>query len=122
MGTVAQHAIRSIALALLLVVPGFTQSNSASTANSKKQKKTPGAAHEIGNGAGNIAGGAAKGAGSLAKGTGKGAVDLVTLHPIDAGTSVAKGAVGAGKNVSVGTVKGTGKVAKGIGKAVKHLF
>jgi len=88
----------------------------------KKAKKNPGAAREIGNGAGNIGAGAGKGAGSLAKGTAKGAADLVTLHPIDAGTSVGKGAVGAGKDVGVGTAKGTGKIAKGIGKAFKHLF
>jgi hypothetical protein len=66
--------------------------------------------------------GAAKGAGDVAKGTDKGAVDLVTLHPVDAGVSVGKGTASAGKDVTVGTVKGTGKMAKGVGRAFRHLF
>jgi hypothetical protein len=82
----------------------------------------PGPAKEIGGGAGDIGKGAAKGAGNLAKGTGKGALDLVTLHPINAATSAGKGAAVAGKDVTVGTVKGTGKIGKGIGKAFKKLF
>jgi hypothetical protein len=49
-------------------------------------------------------------------------VDLVTLHPINAATSVGKGAAVGGKDVAVGTVKGTGKIGKGIGKAFKKLF
>jgi hypothetical protein len=81
-----------------------------------------GPAKEIGSGAGDIGKGAAKGAGNVAKGTGKGALDLVTLHPIDAAASVGKGAGVGGKDVAVGTVKGTGKIGKGIGKAVKKLF
>ncbi|MBV9780578.1 MAG: hypothetical protein JOY62_11465 [Acidobacteriaceae bacterium] len=88
----------------------------------KKPKKDRGAASEMGHGAGDMAGGAAKGAGSLAKGTAKGAGDLATLHPIDAATDVGKGAAGAGKNAGVGAAKGTGKIAKGIGKAFKHLL
>ncbi len=58
----------------------------------------------------------------MAKGTGKGALDLVTLHPIDAATSVGKGAGTAGKDVGVGAAKGTGKIGIGIGKAIKKLF
>jgi len=46
----------------------------------------------------------------------------VTLHPIDAGTLVVKGAGSAGKDVTVGAVKGTGKVTRGIGRAFKKLF
>ena len=65
---------------------------------------------------------AAKGAGSLAAGTGKGAVDLVTLHPIDAAASVGKGGVTAGKDVAVGTTKGSAKIVTGIGKGIKHIF
>ena len=99
-----------------------TSTDTASTSQSNSEAKRPGAAREIGNGAGTAGVGAAKGAGDLAKGTGKGAVDLVTLHPIDAGASVGKGAAHAGKDVAVGTVKGTGKVAGGIGRAFKHLF
>ncbi len=77
---------------------------------------------EIGSGAGDIGKGAAKGVGHLAKGTGKGALDLVTLHPINAATSLGKGAGEGGKDVVVGAVKGTGKIGIGIGKAFKKLF
>jgi hypothetical protein len=58
----------------------------------------------------------------VAKGTGKGAVDLVTLHPVNAATDIGKGAGKAGGHVAVGTVKGTGKVVKGTGKAIKKIF
>ena len=88
----------------------------------QQRRHQSGAAREIGAGAGTVGIGAAKGAGNIAKGAGKGAVDLVTLHPIDAGTSVGRGAAAAGKDVTVGTVKGTGKMSKGIGRACKHLF
>jgi len=80
------------------------------------------AKHDLGTGAGDIGKGAAKGAGSAAKGTGKAAVDLVTLHPINAATDLGKGAVGTGKNVGVGTAKGSAKILRGTGKAIKHLF
>jgi hypothetical protein len=80
------------------------------------------AKHDIGSGAGDIGKGAAKGVGSAARGTGKAAIDLVTLHPINAATDLGKGAVNTGKNVGVGTVKGTAKIFKGTGKAIKHLF
>ena len=76
----------------------------------------------MGSGAGTIGVGAAKAAGALAKGTGKGAVDLVTLHPVNAGASIGKGALSAGKDVSVGTVKGSAKIGKGVGRAFKKLF
>src|SRR5438874_2553473 len=80
------------------------------------------AKHDVGSGAGDIGIGAAKGVGSAAKGTGKAAVDVVTIHPINAATDLGKGAVNTGKNVGVGTVKGTAKIFKGAGKAIKHLF
>ncbi len=80
------------------------------------------AKHDVGSGAGDIGKGAAKGVGSAAKGTGKAAVDLVTLHPINAATDLGKGAVNTGKNVGGGAVKGTAKIFKGTGKAIKHLF
>lgn len=99
---------------LAAVVPGWGQSNT--------EKKGRSAGGEIASGSGDIGKGAVKGAGSLASGTGKGAVDLVTLHPIDAAASVGKGGVFAGKNVAVGTTKGTGKIVKGVGKGVKHIF
>ena len=80
------------------------------------------AAGDIGSGTGDIGKGVAKGAGSAAKGAGKGAVDLVTLHPIDAAGDVGKGAVGAGAHVAVGAGKGSAKIAKGTGKAIRKLF
>jgi hypothetical protein len=55
-------------------------------------------------------------------GTGKGAVDLVTLHPINAAGDIGKGGAKAGKNIGVGAVKGAGKIAKGTGKAIKKVF
>jgi hypothetical protein len=94
----------------------------ALTAWGQSTPDQPGAAREIGSGAGHIGTGVAKGAGDAAKGAAKGAGDLVTLLPVDAATSVGKGAVGATKDVSVGTAKGTGKMAKGIGRVFKSLF
>ncbi len=71
---------------------------------------------------GSVAGGVAKGAGSAAAGVGKGALDLATLHPIDAGAAIGTGAVKAGKDVTVGSVKGVGKIGKGVGHAVKKVL
>jgi hypothetical protein len=85
-----------------------------------KHHRGPG--KELGSGAANIGTGAAKGAGNLAKGAGKGTLDLVTLHPINAATSLGKGAGFAGKDVGTGAVKGTAQIGKGIGKALKKLF
>ena len=96
--------------------------NPASGEQQTEQRKGPGAAKDIGSGAGNIGTGAAKGAGDAAKGVGKGAADLVTLHPINAATAVGKGAVGTGKDVTVGTAKGTGKITRGVGKVFKKIF
>ena len=59
---------------------------------------------------------------SAATGAAKGAVDLVTLHPIDAGVAVGTGAVKAGKDVAVGSVKGVGKIGKGVGRALKKIL
>jgi hypothetical protein len=123
-------AIASIVLCLGLVAPAWcqstTQQGTPSTGtkpkNVKKQKNEPGPGRQVSNGAGNIAGGAGKGAGDAAKGVGKGAANLATLHPIDAATSVGKGAGSAGKDVTVGAAKGSGKVVKGIGRGIKHLF
>jgi hypothetical protein len=113
--------MKYIWLVPLLLVPVLAVTAWAQTPSyEQKHERSPG--KEIGSGAANIGTGAAKGAGNLAKGTGKGALDLVTLHPINAAASVGKGAGAAGKNVSVGTVKGSTKIGKGIGKAVKKLF
>jgi hypothetical protein len=82
----------------------------------RKARQCPG--REIAGGAGNIGGGAAKRAGHLARGAGNGAVDLVTLHPIDAGVSVGRGAVNAGRDVGVGAARMT----HGIGRAIGKVF
>ena len=94
----------------------------SSSARPQDAKVHASAKHDLGSGAGDIGKGAAKGVGSAAKGTGKSAVDLVTLHPINAATDLGKGAAKTGKNVGVGAVKGTGKILRGTGKAIKHLF
>jgi hypothetical protein len=108
-------------LGLVLAVSGWGQSQDKPE-NKPPEKQQQGPGKEIGSGAGNIGMGAAKGSGNLAKGAGKGAVDLVTLHPINAAGAVGKGAVTAGKDVAVGTTKGGGKIAQGIGRAFKKLF
>ena len=95
-------------------------SSTTATAGAQPKGRSPGG--DVGSGAGDIGKGAAKGAGNLAEGTGKGAVDLVTLHPIDAAGAVGKGGASAGKNVVVGTAKGTGKIVKGTGRAIKKIF
>jgi len=116
--------MRACVLLLACGVALAGQSNGDDQPAQAKHRKAShsGAAHDIGSGAANVGTGAAKGAGSLAKGTANGAVDLVTLHPIDAGASVGRGAVGAGKNVAVGTTKGTYKVTRGIAKGIRKIF
>lgn len=92
------------------------------TAAYPETRKQVGATREIGRGAGSIATGAAKGTGEVAKGAGVGALDLVTLHPIDAGVSVGRGAVVGGADVAVGAVKGTAQITKGVGKAIRKIL
>ena len=110
-------AMKYILLLCALVVCGWAQEP-----KDRDQQHHSGAAKDIGSGAGDIGKGTAKGAGNAAKGAGKGAVDLVTLHPINAAASVGKGAGAAGKDVGVGAAKGTGKIGRGIGKAIKKIF
>jgi hypothetical protein len=98
-----------------------SQSGSATQA-APVQPQGRSAGGDIGSGSGDIGKGAAKGAGNIAAGTGKGAVDLVTLHPINAAGAVGTGAAKGGKNIAVGTAKGTGKILKGTGRAIKHIF
>jgi len=86
------------------------------------QQQGRSAGGEVGSGAGDVGKGAAKGVGNVAAGTGKGAVDLVTLHPINAAGAVGTGAAKGGTNIVKGTAKGTGKIVKGTGKAIKHIF
>jgi hypothetical protein len=80
------------------------------------------AKHNVASGAGDIGKGAGKGVGSAAVGTAKAAGNLATLHPIDAASSLGKGAAGAGKDVGVGAVRGTGKILKGTGQAIRHIL
>ena len=110
--------------ALALASPGFAQSSESDrpVKAEKNRKPRKGAAAEIGSGLGTTAAGVAKGAGSAASGAGKGALDLVTLHPIDAGVAVGTGAGKAGKNVTVDTAKGAGKIGKGLGQALKKIL
>ena len=98
------------------------QSTGTSQPSTKQEphQRSPGG--DVGSGAGDIGKGTAKGAGAAAKGVGKGAVELVTLHPLDAAGSIAKGAAVAGKDVGVGAAKGTGKIAKGTGRGIGKLF
>lgn len=110
---------------LVFVFSAWGQSNAdQNPAPEQQQEKRhePGAAREIGAGAGTAGTGAAKGAGDVAKGTAKGVGDAVTLHPIDAAGAVGKGAVTGGKDVTTGAAKGTGKVVRGVGRAFKKLF
>ncbi|HZU25796.1 MAG TPA: hypothetical protein VFA04_09745 [Bryobacteraceae bacterium] len=88
----------------------------------KQQKARQSPGREAAGGAGNIAGGAAKGAGHAVAGVGNGAVDLVTLHPINAGVDVGRGAASAGKDVGVGTIKGTARMTHALGRGLRHIF
>lgn len=110
--------------ALALASAGFAQSpdTDSHVKTEKASKPQKGAAAEIGSGLGTTAVGVAKGAGNAAAGAGKGALDLVTLHPIDAGVAMGTGAGKAGKDVTVGTAKGAGKIGKGVGHALKKIL
>ena len=120
--------MKAVALLLALAIgpASFAQSaqpdsdTSSKPRKSKKQDKSTAA--DLGGGAGDVAGGAAKGAGDAAKGVGKGAADAATLHPLNAAGDVGTGAVKAGKDVTVGSAKGVGKVGKGIGHAFKKIL
>jgi len=95
-----------IVFSLLALTPAiYAQSPEGSQPVKKEQtkKKGKGAVSEVAGGVGSAAGGAAKGA-----------VDLATLHPIDAGAAVGTGAVKGAKGVTVGTAKGVGHVLKKI--------
>jgi hypothetical protein len=107
---------------LLLAIATCAWAQSQPDAPRDHQKPHRGAGAEVGSGAADIGKGAAKGAGNLAKGTGKGALDLVTLHPVNAAASLGKGAGTAGKDAGMGALKGTGRIGKGIGKGIKKLF
>ncbi len=112
---------------IAVAAPAWAQSSADQTTVTqqktvKTKKSGRSAGGDVASGTGDIGKGAAKGAGSAAAGVGKGAANLVTLHPIDAATSVGKGGATAGKDVVVGTTKGTGKIVKGIGRGIKHIF
>src|SRR5579863_6758992 len=108
--------------ALALTSACFGQSTQNDVPARTKEVKKKGAAGEVGSGIATTAGGAAKGAGSAASGAGKGAVELATLHPINAGAAVGTGAAKAGKDVTVGSAKGVGKIGKGLGHALKKIL
>ena len=96
-----------LGLTLAFIAWGQSSIDQNSTTDQKQDHKwEPGAARELGAAAGAVGTGAVKGTGDVAKGTTKAAADVVTLHPIDAGVSVGKGATNAGKDVTVGTAKG----------------
>jgi len=111
--------LRLFLLGAVLLSCGLAQTPAGQGVEGRQE---PGPGHQIGSGVGTIGEGAAKGAGHLALGTAKGVGKLVTLHPVDAGVSVAKGAGTAGKDVTVGTVRGTGRIGKGIGRGVKKIL
>ena len=116
-------SVRWIMLGLVFVSSGWPQFNADQNSRTTiERNQEPGPGREIGGGAATIGKGAAKGTGNLAKGTAKGVGSLATLHPIDAGVSVGKGAGTAGKDLTVGTVKGTAKITKGIGKGIKKIL
>jgi len=115
-------------ISILALSPAFPQTSAdhssaqTSDASNKKRKRQKGSAAEVGSGVGTIAAGAGKGKGDAASGVAHGAVDLATLHPLDAGVAVGTGAVKTGKDVGVGTAKGAGKVGKGVGHALRKIF
>ena len=118
--------ISFVGLTLCFALPGVSQSDAgrdSETARSSAQqkKKSDGPGKEMAGGAKDIGKGAAKGSVDLGKGVAGGATNLVTGHPIDAGTSLGKGAVGFGTHAGVGAGKGTYKIGKGIGGAIKKL-
>jgi hypothetical protein len=114
--------MKSAVLSATICLAGIAFAQEPVSTETPRKPVHTSAKRDLGSGAGDIGKGAAKGAGSAAKGTGKAAVDLVTLHPVNAATDLGKGAANTGKNVGVGTVKGSAKILRGTGKAIKHLF
>ena len=106
-----------------LAAVSLSQTTQASGRNppvTHSQGRSPGG--DVGSGAAGIGKGAGRGVGVAAKDTGKGAVDLVTLHPLNGAGEVGKGALVGTKDVGVGAVKGTGKILKGTGRGIKRIF
>jgi hypothetical protein len=100
------------------------------SAHAQQQQTTPpptqaqprSAGGDVGSGAGDIGKGAGGAAGNVAKGTGKGAVDIVTLHPVKGVGNIGKGVGVGAKDAGVGAAKGSGKIVKGTGRGIGHLF
>ena len=113
--------VNSSAALLFAQEPGADQQATAASQSIKKEGKKRGPGKTAAKGGEDIGKGVGKGAVSAGKGAGGAAVDLATLHPIDAGASLGKGAAGAGKDVGVGSAKGTAKIGKGIGGGFKKL-
>lgn len=103
--------------------PGDVQQTVATDSQpvQKQKSKKRGPGKEAAKGGEDIGKGVGKGAVSAGKGAGGAAVDLATLHPVDAGASLGKGAAGAGKDAGVGSAKGTAKIGKGVGGGLKKL-
>ena len=117
--------IFALAAVMLFGSPAFGRKSAtgvnATAQSARKQKRSTRPGREVANGGKDIGRGAGKGAVSMAKGTAGAAGDLVTLHPVDAGVSLGKGAGGLGKDVGVGTAKGSAKIGKGAGKELGKL-
>ena len=105
-----------------LTVPACAQSDREEPAKVSKKHPKRSPAGDIGSGAASVGAGVASGVGSAAAGTAKGAVDLATLHPVDAAGAVGEGAVKAGTSVAVGSAKGAGKISKGVGRTLKKVL
>jgi len=120
----SKRKMNRMLLSFCVVIVAMGQTQDSTPASVPRQSARPGttAKHDVGSGAGDIGKGAAKGVGSAATATAKGAVDLVTLHPVNAAADVGKGAVDTGRNVGMGAAKGTGKILRGTGKALRHLL
>jgi len=117
--------IRSVFLTLFILA---TASLSSARAEEQQQNTPPAQAQprsaggDVGSGAGDIGKGAGGAAGNVAKGTGKGAVDIVTLHPVKGVGNVGKGVGVGAKDAGVGAAKGSGKIVKGTGRGIGHIF
>jgi hypothetical protein len=118
-----------IALLFAFAIPSRAQSGPQTDKNSNAGQKSTDRDHpkestssQLGHGGKEIGRGVALGSADLGQGVAGGAGNLATGHPIDAGSSVAKGTVGFGKHAGVGAAKGTFKIGKGIGGLFKKLL
>jgi hypothetical protein len=119
---------RSVFLALIITGPAaFGQQQQSAPAPPQqpahvKPQNPRSPEGDVGSGAGDIGKGAGGAAGNVAKGTGKGAVDIVTLHPVKGAGNIGKGVGVGAKDAGVGAAKGSGKIVKGTGRGIGHIF